>query len=81
VEYKIERGVQFRVGVLTVNASGSYVSFNDDYEESNSDMGVSLTAVMDNLDSTAGSESVVIKYATTVISTDAVMNYRVTEMV
>lgn len=81
VEYKIERGVRFRIGVLTVNASGSYVSFNDDYEESNDDTGVSLTAVMDNLDSTAGSESVVIKYTTTVISTNAVMNYRVTEMV
>lgn len=81
IEYKIERGIQFRVGVLTVNASANYVSFNDDYEESNGDMGVVLTAVMDDLDSTAGNESVTIKYTTTVISTDATMDYRVIEIV
>ena len=67
--------------MLTVNASANYVSFNDDYEESNGDMGVVLTAVMDDLDSTVGNESVTIKYITTVISADAVMNYKVTEMV
>jgi hypothetical protein len=81
IEYKIERGIQFRVGVLTVNASANYVSFNDDYEESNGDMGVVLTAVMDDLDSTVGNESVTIKYTTTVISTDATMDYRIIEIV
>jgi hypothetical protein len=81
IEYKIERGVQFRVGVLTVNASTGYVSYNDDYEESNGDLGVTLSAVVENLDSTAGNESVTIKYTTTSISTNATMDYRVIEIV
>jgi len=81
IEYKIERGVQFRVGVLTVNASTGYVSYNDDYEESNGDLGVALSAVVENLDSTAGNESVTIKYTTTSISTNATMDYRVIEIV
>ncbi len=81
VEYKIERGTTFRVGTLTVNASGSYVSFNDDYEESNGDVGVTLTAVGDNLDSTAGNETVIIKYTTTSTGTAATMDHQVTEMV
>jgi hypothetical protein len=81
MEYKIERGVQFRVGVLTVNASTGYVSYNDDYEESNGDLGVTLSAVVENLDSTAGNESVTIKYTATSISTNATMDYRVIEIV
>jgi len=81
IEYKIERGVQFRVGVLTVNASTNYVSYNDDYEESNGDLGVTLSAVVENLDITAGNESVTIKYTATSISTNATMDYRVIEIV
>ena len=77
----MERGVQFRVGVLTVNASTGYVSYNDDYEESNGDLGVTLSAVVENLDSTAGNESVTIKYTATNISTNATMDYRVIEIV
>jgi hypothetical protein len=81
IEYKIERGTTFRVGTLTVNASGSYVSHNDDYEESNGDVGVTLSAVGDNLDSTAGNETVIIKYITTSTGTAATMDHQVTEMV
>ena len=81
VEYKIERGSTFRVGILTVNASGSYVSFHDDFEESNGDVGVTLTAVGDNLDSTAGNETVIIKFTTTNTGTAATMDHRVSEMV
>jgi hypothetical protein len=81
IEYKIERGTTFRVGTLTVNASGSYVSHNDDYEESNGDVGVTLSAVGDNLDSTAGNETVIIKYTTTSTGTAATMDHQVTEMV
>jgi len=81
IEYKIERCTTFRVGTLTVNASGSYVSHNDDYEESNGDVGVTLSAVGDNLDSTAGNETVIIKYTTTSTGTAATMDHQVTEMV
>jgi len=81
IEYKIERGIQFRVGVLTINASTGYVSYNDDYEESNGDIGVTLSVVLSDKDSTAGNETIEVKYITTTISTDATMNYRVIEIV
>jgi len=80
VNYKIERSTAFRVGTLTVNASTTAVTYHDDYEE-NSDVGVTLTAVLDNLDSTAGNETVIIKYTTTSTGNSATMDHEVTEMV
>jgi hypothetical protein len=81
IEYKIERGIQFRVGVLTINASTGYVSFNDDYEESNGDIGVTLSVELSSKDSTAGNETIEVKYTTTTISADATMDYRIIEIV
>jgi len=80
IQYKIERDTGFRVGTFTVNASTSAVTFNDDFEE-NSDVGVTLTAEMDNLDSTAGNETVIVKFTTTNTGTAATMDHEVTEMV
>jgi len=80
VNYKIERSTAFRVGTLTVNASTSAVTYHDDYEE-NSDVGVTLSAVLDNLDSTAGNETVIIKYTTTSTGNSATMDHEVTELV
>lgn len=80
IEYKMTRGSAYRVGVLSVNASTSAVSYNDDYEE-NSDAGVTLSAEMDNLDSTAGNETVKIKYITTNTGDDVSMDYRIITMV
>ena len=80
VDYKIERGSSYRVGTFTVNASTSAVTYNDDYEE-NSDAGVTLSAELDNLDSTAGNETVIIKFQTTSTGTSATMDHEVTEMV
>ena len=80
VNYKIERDTAFRVGTLTINASTSAVTYNDDYEE-NSDAGVTLTVELDNLDSTSGNETVIVKYATTSTGTSATMDHQVAEMV
>ena len=83
VEYKMSRGTTYRVGVFTVNVIGSFVSYNDDYEESNGDIGVTLSAVTDNLDTTLGDETVQIKYITTNTSpaTNVSMDYRIITMV
>ena len=80
VEYKIERGSAFRVGTFTVNASTSAVTYNDDYEE-NLDLGVTLSAELDDLDSTSGNETVIIKFQTTSTGNAATMDHEVTEMV
>jgi len=78
INYKIERGSTYRVGQLIVNSSTTAVSYDDTYNESNGDVGVTLSAVMDNLDSTAGNETVIVKYTTTNTGTDATMDYQLT---
>jgi len=80
VDYKIVNGTAHRVGTLTVNANGTAVSFNDDYEE-NSDPGITLTATMSDDDSTVGgNDTVTIKY-TSASGSDATMDHEVTETV
>ncbi len=80
VNYKIVNATAHRVGTFTVNANGTAISFNDDYEE-NLDPGITLTANMSNDDSTvAGNDTVTIKY-TSASGTDATMDHEVTEMV
>lgn len=81
VEYKMSRGTTYRVGVFTVNVIGSFVSYNDDFEENNGTAGVTLSATADNLDSTAGNETVQIKYITTNTGDDVSMDYRIITMV
>tara|TARA_B100000214_G_scaffold320661_1_gene255911 strand:+ start:11460 stop:13127 length:1668 start_codon:yes stop_codon:yes gene_type:complete len=78
INYKINRGTTFRVGQFIVNASTTAVSSDDTYNESNGDVGVTLSAVLDNLDSTSGNETVIVKYTTTNTGTAATMDYQVT---
>jgi hypothetical protein len=78
INYKIERSSTFRVGQLIVNSSTTAVSYDDTFNESNGDVGVVLSAVMDNLDSTAGNETVIVKFTTTSTGTAATMDYQVT---
>jgi hypothetical protein len=81
VNYKIVRSTGYRVGTFTVNANGTSLTHNDDYEE-NSDVGVTLSAVMSDEDSSvAGNETVTIKYTTTSTGNSATMDHEVTEMV
>jgi polygalacturonase len=80
VDYKIVNGTAYRVGTFTVNANGTSISYNDDYEE-NSDPGITLTSSMSDDDSTvAGNDTVTIKYSSS-SGTNATMDHEVTEMV
>ena len=78
IKYKIVRGTLDRTGELVVSASTNGVSFDDTYTESGSDCGVELTAVLDNKDSTAGSETVAFKFTTTSTGTAATIDYQTT---
>jgi hypothetical protein len=78
IVYKIVRGTTDRTGELVVSASTNGVSYDDTYTESGSDVGVELTAVLDNKDSTAGSETVALKFTTTSTGTAATIDYQTT---
>ena len=77
----MERSGNLRTGTFSISASTSGVAFHDDFIESDGDVGVTLTAVLSNLDSTAGNETVEVKYTTTNDSSAVTMDYVVTEMV
>ena len=78
VVYKIVRGTLDRTGEMVVSASTNGVSYDDTYTESGTDCGVELTAVLDNKDSTAGSETVALKFTTTNTGTAATIDYQTT---
>jgi len=83
ITYKINRGTTYRTGVLTISAAGEYASHNDDYEESNGDAGVTLTAKTSDGDSTAGNDTIRVQYVTTndAVLGDATMEYQVQVLV
>ena len=80
IKYKIKRGTTYRVGELIINASTTAVSYDDTYNESNGDVGVTLSAALEAKDSTAGNETVALQYTTTNIGggADATMDYQTT---
>jgi hypothetical protein len=78
VVYKIVRGTLDRTGELVISASTNGVSYDDTYTESGSDVGVELTAALENNDSTAGSETVALKFTTTNTGTAATIDYQTT---
>ena len=78
VVYKIVRGTLDRTGELIISASTNGVNYDDTFTESGADVGVTLTAVLDNKDSTAGNETVALKYATTSTGTAATIDYQTT---
>ena len=80
-KYKIVRGSLDRTGELIVSASTNGVSYDDTYTESGSDVGVTLSAVLDDKDSTTGSETVALKYTTTSTGTAATLEYQTTIIV
>ena len=77
ISYKINRGSTYRTGVLTISSAGEFASHNDDYEESNGDAGVTLTAKTSDGDSTAGNDTIRVQYETTNTGTAATMEYQV----
>ena len=79
IKYKIVRGTLDRTGEFVISASTTAVSSDDTFTESGSDIGVTLSAALDNKDSTAGSETVALKYVMTdSSSTNATFDYQTT---
>ena len=77
----MERSGNLRTGTFCISASTSGVAYHDDFNESDGDVGVTLSAVLSNLDSTAGNETVEVQYVTTDDSSAVTMDYVITEMV
>ena len=77
ITYKMNRGTTYRTGVFTVSAAGEFCSFNDDFEEANGDVGVTLSAKTSDGDSTAGNDTIRIQFTSTSASNDVTMEYQV----
>ena len=78
IKYKIVRGTLDRSGEFVISASTTAVGFDDTFTESGADIGVTLTAALDDKDSTSGNETVAFKYETTSTGTDAIIDYQTT---
>ena len=78
ITYKIVRGTLDRTGEFIVSVSTNGVSYDDTFTESGSDVGVELTAELDDKDSTSGSETVAFKFTTTSTGTGATIDYQTT---
>jgi len=78
IKYKIVRGTLDRTGEFTISASTTAVGFDDVFTESGADIGVTLTAALDDKDSTAGNETVAFKFTTTSTGTAATIDYQTT---
>ena len=81
LNYKIERGSNLRVGTFTMCASSAGVQYDDNFNESASDVGVELTAVIGRDDSTSLDKTVIVKYTTTNSGTAATMDVEVETLV
>ena len=78
IKYKIERGSTTRSGEMTISSDGTNISHADDYNESNGDIGITLSAVLDNKDSTAGNETIKLQYTSTNTGNTATFDYQTT---
>ena len=77
ITYKMNRGAKYRTGIFTISAAGEFCTFNDDYEET-ADVGTTLSAITSDGDSTAGNDTIRVKYVTTSdSSTDVTMEYQI----
>ena len=81
LNYKIERGSNLRVGTFTMCASSAGVQYDDNFNESASDVGVELTAVIGRDDSTSLDKTVIVKYTTTNSGSAATMDVEVETLV
>ena len=78
IKYKITRGTLDRTGELVIRCSTNADGFDDTFTESGADVGVTLTAVLDDKDSTSGNETVAFKFTTTSTGTAATIDYQTT---
>jgi len=78
IKYKIVRGTLDRTGEFIISASTTAVAHDDTFTESGATVGVTLSAALDNKDSTAGNETVAFKFITTSTGTNATIDYQTT---
>jgi hypothetical protein len=86
IKYKILRGTSERTGEFVISGStnsplvsGTYKpAYDDEYRESNGDVGVELTADIVDKDSTSGTETLRFLYTTTSTGSDATLDYQTT---
>ena len=78
IKYKITRGTLDRTGEFIISASTTALGFDDTFTESGADVGVTLSAVLDDKDSTAGNETVAFKFTSTSTGTAATIDYQTT---
>ena len=78
IKYKIVRGTLDRTGEFVISASTTAVAHDDTFTESGATVGVTLSAALDNKDSTAGNETVAFQFTTTSTGTDATIDYQTT---
>ena len=81
ITYKINRGSTYRTGVMTISAAGEFCSTNDDYEESNGDAGITLSAKTSDGDSTAGNDTIRVQFESSSTGSAATMEYQVQVLV
>jgi hypothetical protein len=79
IEYKINKGSNYRSGTFTITSSLTTLSYNDEFDE-NDDVGISFTASLSNYDSTAGNDTILIKYSNA-SADDATITYQLSELV
>ena len=77
ITYKMNRSTTYRTGVFTISAAGEFCSFNDDFEEANTTVGVTLSAKTSDGDSTAGNDTIRVQFTSTSTGTAATMEYQV----
>ena len=78
IKYKIERNANTRTGEMTISSDGTNISYSDDFVEAGSSVGVTLSAVLDNKDSTAGNETIKLQYTSTNATYTSTFDYQTT---
>ena len=78
IKYKIERNANTRTGEMTISSDGTNISYSDDFVEAGATVGVTLSAVLDNKDSTAGNETIRLQYTSTNATYTSTFDYQTT---
>ena len=78
IKYKIERNANTRTGEMIISSDGTNISYSDDFVEAGATVGVTLSAVLDNKDSTAGNETIKLQYTSTNATYTSTFDYQTT---
>jgi len=63
---------------MTISSDGVNISYSDDFVEAGASVGVTLSAVLDNKDSTAGNETIKLQYTSTNATHTSKFDYQTT---